>query len=221
MNVKLTQSLKKQITKEWNELFPYMGIYKNMWLMNICGPLAVGILLEVKSDRDRYIPTLHIHNLCEEFPVISLGISLETEAIKINDQQSAYLNAADKIKTHTFIPLSGDIVLLDLIKQLKLYFLKYMVDPRNYTIDPCTVLEYMIYLAAWSGQQEIHNDVMNFVNKKIKWHRWHMFRNKDVYEEWYDALPKNIECSEQLRLTVQEQEFKLKTLNLPHRNLII
>lgn len=214
MNVQLTQSLKKRITKEWNELFPYMGIYKNMWLMNICGPLAVGILLEVKSNRDRYTPILHIHNLCEEFPVISLGISMESEAIKINDVKNTHLNAADELKTHTFIPLSGDVVLTELIEQLKKYFFKY-------TLDPCTILDYMIYLAVWSGQQKIYDDVLKFVNKKIKWHRWHMFRNKDVYKEWYNGLPKNIEFSEQLRLIVQEQERKLKTLNLPHRKLII
>lgn len=204
MNMKLTPSLKRKFTKEWNELFPYMGVYKNMWLMNICGPLAVGILLEVKSDRDRYIPTLHIHNLCEDFPVISLGVSMETKEIKINDVKNTYLHAADELKANTFIPLSGDVVLAELIEQLKMYYFKF-------SLNPDIVLNYMIYLAAWSGQQETFDYVMKFVVENIK--------GNDFFTAW--SLPKSTECSEQLRLTVQEQEQQLKTLNLPHRNLII
>lgn len=202
--MKLNSTVKKRLTKEWNDLFPCMGIYKNMWLMNICGPLAVGILLEVKSDKDRYIPTLHIHNLCEEFPVISLAISLETKAIKINDIKNTYLNAADELKSNTFIPLSGDVVLTELIEQLKKYYFKF-------SLNPDIVLNYLIYLAAWSGKQKTYDHVMEFVDENIK--------DNDFYTEW--SLPKSAECSEQLHLTVQEQEHKLKTLNLPHRNLIV
>lgn len=204
MNMKFTPSLKRKFTKEWNELFPYMGVYKNMWLMNICGPLAVGILLEVKSDRDRYIPTLHIHNLCEDFPVISLGVSMETKAIKINDVKNTYLHAADELKTNTFIPLSGDVVLEELIEQLKMYYFKF-------SLNPDIVLNYMIYLAAWSGHQKIFDYVMRFVKENIT--------GNSFFTAW--SLPRSIECSEQLRLTVKEQEQELKTLNLPHRNLII
>lgn len=204
MNMKLTPSLKRKFTKEWNELFPYMGVYKNMWLMNICGPLAVGILLEVKSDRDRYIPTLHIHNLCEDFPVISLGVSMETKAIEIDDVKDTYLYAADELKANTFIPLSGDVILAELIEQLKMYYFKF-------SLNPDIVLNYMIHLAAWSGKQKIYDYVMRFVAENIKCN--------DFFTEW--SLPKSAECSEQLHTTVQEQEQKLKTLNLPHRNLII
>ena len=46
---KLTRTMKKEITKQWQAEFPSMGIYKNMWLMNIVGPIIVGLLLEVKS----------------------------------------------------------------------------------------------------------------------------------------------------------------------------
>lgn len=202
--MKLTPMLKKKITQEWNEQFPYMGVYKNMWLMNICGPLAVGILLEVKSDRSIYTPTLHIHNLCSDFPVISLGILLETKSIKVNDSNNKYLIAANELKKNTFIPLSGDVILIELIEQLKIYFHKFILNPD-------IVLNYMIYLAAWSGQQNIYDDVIKFIFENG--------RTDNFFTAW--SLPKNAECSERLHLIVQEQEHKLKTLNLPHRNLII
>lgn len=204
MNMKLTSTMKKKLTREWNDLFPYMGVYKNMWLMNICGPLAVGILLEVKSDREKYIPTLHIHNLCEKFPVISLAISLETKAIKIDDLNMSYLDAANELKTNTFIPLSGDVLLLDLIEQLKIYYFEF-------SINPDIILNYMIYLAAWSGKQKIFDNVMAFVSENIS--------GDNFFAMW--SLPAHVECSEQLRQTVLEQEYQFKTLNLPHRNLIV
>ena len=189
-----------------------MGVYKNMWLMNICGPLAVGILLEVKSDKKSYIPTLHIHNLCQEFPVISLGISMEMKAIEIDDVNRIYLYTANELKKNTFIALSGDIVLNELLEQLKVYFYKFK-------LNPIIVLEYMIYLAAWSGCQNIYYDVMEFVVENIKNHP-DMFRDDEVYREWYQMLPKDVNRVNELRTIVKEQELKLKTLKLPHRNLI-
>ena len=75
MAEKITLSMKKKITNDWKELYPEMGIYKPMWLMNILGPLVVGLLLHIKSNKDRYIPTLHMHNLAEEFPVCLLYTS--------------------------------------------------------------------------------------------------------------------------------------------------
>lgn len=59
----LTPSLKRKITQKWSDYFPEFGIYKPMWLMNVCGPLAVGIALLVKSDKTVYEPIMHIHNL--------------------------------------------------------------------------------------------------------------------------------------------------------------
>ncbi len=212
MEAKKITLLKKSITNDWNKLFPYMGVYKNMWLMNICGPLAVGILLEVKSDRKSYIPTLHIHNLCQEFPVVSLGISMEIKEIEINDVNKTYLYAANELKKNTFIALSGDVVLNELLEQLKVYFYKFK-------LNPIIVLEYMVYLAVWSGCHNIYNEVMGFVVDNIKKHS-DMFRDDDVYREWYQMLPKDINCVNKLRAVVKEQELKLKTLKLPHRNVI-
>ena len=212
MEAKKITLLKKSITNDWNKLFPYMGVYKNMWLMNICGPLAVGILLEVKSDRTSYIPTLHIHNLCQEFPVVSLGISMEIKEIEINDVNKTYLYAANELKKNTFIALSGDVVLNELLEQLKVYFYKFK-------LNPIIVLEYMVYLAVWSGCHNIYHDVMGFVVDNIKKHS-DMFRDDDVYREWYQMLPQDINCVNKLRSVVKEQELKLKTLKLPHRNVI-
>ena len=63
---KLTRTMKKEITKQWQAEFPSMGIYKNMWLMNIVGPIIVGLLLEVKSINSEYYPTLHLDILTRE-----------------------------------------------------------------------------------------------------------------------------------------------------------
>lgn len=72
---KLTPAIKKRITNDWHRLFPALGVYKPMHLLNRVGPLLIGILLEVKSGNHNYIPTFHVHNLTRPFPVVALGLA--------------------------------------------------------------------------------------------------------------------------------------------------
>ena len=65
MRKKFSRKMKTEFTQQWAKEIPSMGIYKNMWLMNIVGPVVVGVLLEVKSGNDMYYPTVHLYNLAD------------------------------------------------------------------------------------------------------------------------------------------------------------
>ena len=212
MKSKLTPSMKSKITKGWNTHFPEMGIYKPMWLMNICGPLAVGIILQDKFDKTVYTPLLHIHNLCLDFPAVSFGVSIETENVPVSDSEEAYIACISKLKSETYIPLEGTIDLNELLMNMKSYFSKAWYKSE--------LLSYMIYLAAWSGSESVFHDIYSYVTEKIEGCN-EIMQVKNRKEKWLSSIPHDLSCTDTLRKKVKEQEEKLKLTKLPHREMII
>ena len=212
MRKSLTSALKKQITQKWNEQFPGLGVYKPMWLMNICGPLAVGIALLVKSDKTVYEPVFHIHNLCKDSEAISLNVPIDALYIYADDTRNEYLEVSRKFKENIYIPINGDVSLTALMENLKKYF--------DITCFKANLLQIMVYLAVWSGKEEIYDDVKHFVGNKLN-DCPEMFGTEIVRKEFIETLPKSIDECEKMRAIVREQEEKLKLTKLPHREMII
>jgi|GEM_PF-1395273 hypothetical protein len=212
MRKSLTSALKKQITQKWNEQFPGLGVYKPMWLMNICGPLAVGIALLVKSDKTVYEPVFHIHNLCKDSEAISLNVPIDALYIYADDTRNEYLEVSRKFKENIYIPINGDVSLTALMENLKKYF--------DITCFKANLLQIMVYLAVWSGKEEIYDDVKHFVENKLN-DCPEMFGTEIVRKEFIETLPKSIDECEKMRAIVREQEEKLKLTKLPHREMII
>ena len=215
---KLTRTIKKQITKEWNELFPSMGIYKNMWLMNILGPLAVGVLLEVKSDNERYIPTFHIHNLSENTDFVTLTVSVTDglNDISLRSKKDKYQRIAQNLKDKAIIPYEGDIEIDIIIMLLKREYEKRFIVGERKAI--CSML---MYLAGWSGKPFLKEDVEKYIEQKISDGQLNF--SKDVNETitFYNELKHNTELSFQLHNNVEQQIKLLKMENLPRRKIII
>ncbi|MEH7348807.1 hypothetical protein [Gottfriedia acidiceleris] len=102
---KMTVSDKRRITSDWNQVIPFLGVYKSMLLMNRLGPLLVGVLLEVKSAKEKYIPIFHVHNLLRPFQVIRLNLNYEISPISIGLHESKFHDTAIKLANQAIIPL--------------------------------------------------------------------------------------------------------------------
>jgi hypothetical protein len=120
---KMTSVDKKRITSDWNQLFPSLGVYKPMHLLNRIGPLLVGILLEVKSGNESYIPTFHVHNLTRPFPVVSLGMktTLNRQYVHPEWHEKKLKGMALKMKETALITFEGDLKLDTVIDGLGFY----------------------------------------------------------------------------------------------------
>ena len=218
MAEKLTRTIKKQITKEWNELFPSMGIYKNMWLMNILGPLAVGVLLEVKSDNERYIPTFHVHNLSQNTDFVTLTVSVTDglNDISLKSKKDKYKSIAQNLKNKAIIPYEGDVEIDLLIMHLKKEYEKRFIVGERKAI--CSML---MYLAGWSGNPFLRNDIEKYIEQKIAEGQLNISEDVNEVENFYNELKHNTELSLQLHNNVEQQIKLLKMENLPRREIII
>lgn len=213
MAKKLTRTTKKQITKEWNELFPSMGVYKNMWLMNILGPLAVGILLEVKSDNTRYIPMFHVHDLTKETENVTLNLSItdNLQDVSARSKETKYLIISEHLKSKAIVPYKGDVRLNELILGIKNFINNSEIESEIYY--GCEMLK---SIALWSNKLSVQDEINGFIMEKI---RLNVFSGR-IKEKAFSLLEKIEEC-DTLNKTIEQQIIRLKLEKLPRREIII
>lgn len=198
---------KKQITKEWNEIFPEMGIYKNMWLLKIVGPMAIGILLEIGSNKDYYTPTMHIHDLSDESETISLIGALDANFDYVSTKSKAdkYLRVAEKLEKKSYIPLNQKLSFLELQK----YLLKYLEDKTTDITDIRYILRIFVHLAIWYGDDNIIQESILLARKHLDYIN-QKYGNSHLISEYItdkDTLVKNVE----------KNIVKLKLEKIPRR----
>lgn len=219
---KLTRTMKKEITKQWQAEFPSMGIYKNMWLMNIVGPIIVGLLLEVKSINSEYYPTLHLDILTRERNedddiALTASTEVDFEYVSTISKPDKYLVLADKLKKKAVIPLEGDVKIEEVINCLKKY-----CSQKYYKVDWMYTLKLMMHLAVWSNREDIIDDTFKFVKNRLQYlvHvEW--LRNKQEADQWYKEILDDIADADLLKQRVEENIVKLKLTDIPVRKIIL
>lgn len=201
---------KRQITKDWNELFPEMGVYKNMWLLKIVGPIAVGILLEIGSNRDYYTPTVHFHDLSEEDESISLmgELNANFDYISTKSKPDKYLKVAEKLEVRSFIPLKGNLN----FSELETCLLKYLDYEFCSLGDKKYVLRTILNLSILEGNNKKIQETIHFVKEYLNYlnHRHGMNYSIEDFILERDVLIKNIE----------ENIIKLKLEKIPRHTML-
>lgn len=213
---KITPGIAKKITDDWKELFPSLGVYKSMWLMNRVGPLLVGICLEKKSDL--YKPIYHVHNLCSEFPVVSLTLAMEVQNqhVLANIHEKKYKEMARIIKEDLcLIPFEGDIDLTCIINGYR----KYINNP----VIPYQAQLYkdIILISAWCGNNTEVRKGFDLARKDMR--VWPEFIQDKLggTDNWLSLIEEQIEDRNKLIEVCDQQIINLKVDKIPTRTLII
>ena len=215
MRKKFTRKMKTEITKQWQEQFPSMGIYENMWLINLLGPIVVGLLLEVKSGNDMYYPALHLDILGKEDDEdVSLFIKITDgfQSISNISPPDKYIKLANMLKAKAIFPLEGDVKLQTIIDSLKKY-----TKNKGYDRDLHGALIILGYLSKWTGDEAVMKDSCNFINS---WKEQLSLNEKDYIDEWYSILFNKSMSSRDLQLEVDRQIVELKLDHLPRRKIL-
>src|SRR5436190_8831039 len=107
-----------QITKDWKDEFPSLGVYKPLHLLRRNGPLLSGICLDRTSSGDIYKPIFHYHCLLRSCPAISLSLAVQLKAangtdasVSFRSHESSFAKSAEKMRALALLPLDGDITL--------------------------------------------------------------------------------------------------------------
>lgn len=217
----ITKEDKKVLLNMWSEMYPSLSVYKRspVWLLNICGPLVVGLLLEIKSNRESYYPTWHICNLCDNYinneivaePYLGLLINLHYYGLTMLSKESDINKVVENYNNKKYIPLSGDVLLSQLLTNLEAFYEK---QPNFYKGE---VLKELIYLSVWSGVESVYTKYKEFVDREFE----ALKHNMSTYAiERFNSLP-IFNDNQKLREQVEVSIKKLKLEKIPRRELII
>ncbi len=213
---KFTFADKEKITNDWNMIFPSLGVYKPMHLLNRLGPLLIGILLEVKPGNGSYTPIFHVHNLCKHFPVVTLGLEMAINRQYINQEkhESKYQETALQINKEALIPFEEDIPLDMVLKGYETY-----IDKR---LDPFLPQTYedMILVSAWCGNKVQVQTGLKFAQSHMKNWPEEILARIGGLDVWLMSVEEKAQNREKLIMTYEEEIINLRADKLPIRNIL-
>lgn len=214
----LSATEKKQILANWLNRFPGMSKCGTMCMMNIIGPIVVGINLEVKSMPPRYEPSIHVHNLADKHDFVSLSgqIDANFDHVSRRSKPDKYLKLADMLEKRAIIPLEGDMTYDEL--QTKILEYSFHVD----AYESFYFLEMYMTVAIWSGNQNRIDSSLKIINERIKngYHEWWLKENKHIIDEFYEAIHALLKRTDTLRDEVEDKIKCLKLSKVSRRRLI-
>lgn len=213
-NLKITKKIKYEITQEWNEYFKTMSCLKPMWLINILGPLIVGVCLEVKSDSDRYYPRLFLHNLANvrEDITFDLSITKSTYIISLKSSAVKMETIIGELLNNSVVPIQGDVSYKDLTNNIKIFC-------RNtYGSSQLSVLKLLFYLAGWTGSTAFMNDIITFSEEILEQGNVHLSTEKK--EIWIKDILNEVRNPIELQDNVSAEKKKWKLEDFPCRKIL-
>ena len=87
---------KKEITDDWQQLFPELKKTKLLEMDNRLGPLITGIYLKVVRNT-YYTPVAYVHNLCRDYSSITTSLECTSETIALEKHEERYIFSAERL----------------------------------------------------------------------------------------------------------------------------
>jgi hypothetical protein len=215
---RLTPSIKKKITADWNSLLPGLGVYKPMWLLRRCGPLLTGVCLDRDGSGDQYIPRAHVHCLANEWDGLYLGLCqsltrLRTGSenwIRVRWHENHWRDAATRMAQQSLLPLSGPIS----PEQVATAFRRYKEEFPDGDHSTNLYRDWLLTLA-WTGRRHEVQLLLAEAEQDIK--KWppYIIERDGGLGAWLREMERLTSNPEKLRHTVEEQLLRNKAEKLP------
>lgn len=206
---------KSIITKDWESALPMVKKYKTLNLVNRLGPLVIGIYLKMSRMSEYYVPRYYIHNLCREFPAITVTLNFDGRMIYTYNHQSLYISEAENMRNHAYIPLEGDLLLDDIIRTYEKFF--SITNSKQ-------IVEYedLALVAGWTKEKDKINYILNLVyNELKKWPEDRYFSNDGCFEKWFSNLEQRVWDGDELDRIYRAELQKHKLTKTIERKIII
>ena len=205
----LTKTAKREITEDWHALFPSFEVFRPMRLLRRCGPVLHGICLERDSGNASYLPTAHIHCLCEPFPVILLLLSQRLlthssradDRIRVEFHASRLGDAAERLRHQSLLPLDGPLSLKGIVAACE----RYRTMGKADLAFPIRYFETIVLLHVWAGDYAQATDRLSaYTAEMATWHPEIMEREGGL-RRWQEKLRLRIEAKQAIHDVVAAQ----------------
>ena len=209
--IKLTPALKKQITNDWAQAFPGLGVYKQMHMLRRVGPIVLGICLNRSAAGTTYRPIWHIHLLLKEDSALSLNLAMHyrskngsVSAIPVQWHANRFAAAVERMRTSALLPMEGDVYLSQVLDAYE----RWMKEPGNPVGSHN--FEDRVLLCAWMNRLDA---AAYFLREAEDWLR----SRPDYMRERFGNIDEWLERVRQAASNRQELERILKVQVIAHK----
>lgn len=220
---KITSAFKKKIVKDWNVFFPTFTGREPTGISRRVGSLLISISFRIASHREYYMPGFGVHNFCTEFDFLTIILDTPLRTIRTNAEDSitvrahengAYIEAAERMRQQSLLPLDGAISLNMIIKAYKDYLANGGSKSISLVEDPALI-------AAWAGQEKKAQELLEWGYKEFATWSENSHQRRGGLENWLKSMQERISDPARLREIAEEQAVFHKVDHIPQEELII
>ncbi|MFD7883578.1 hypothetical protein ACFV3N_14205 [Streptomyces bauhiniae] len=183
----------KRVTKDWAALYPGFDVWRPLRLLRRIGPVLQGVTLDRSTLGAAYFPTVHIHALTREFPVVSLtlGQRLVTssgvqEAVTFSRHVEDYSDAARRLAEQARLSLDLPPTVEDVVRELRAFAVSRQAQGGPPAVNE---IEDSVLIPAASGSVDIAKESIQLAQELlVKWPKSRLPVNWTSGDEWLEGL---------------------------------
>lgn len=200
----------KRVTKDWATLYAGFDVCRPMSLLRRVGPVLQGVMLDRSTSGDAYFPTVHIHALTREFPVISLvlGQRLVTssgvqEAVAFSRHAERYSEAARRLAEQAHLSLDFPPTVEDIVRELRAFALSQQSQGGPPAVNE---IEDSVLIPAAIGSVEVVEESLQLARELVgKWPKSRLPINWTSGGEWLEKLSVRARDVDSLQSVIGDQ----------------
>lgn len=210
----------KRITSDWTSALPGFVAWRPLRLLRRIGPVVQGVTLDRTTSGDGYFPTVHIHALVREFPVVTLtlGQRLVTpsgvqESIPFALHSTEFVSAAQRLIAQSELSLEDPPSISEIVNALY----GYVVVQQDKGFPPAVrELEDGILLAAAVGGRSLVEFGLDLARQMVAvWPKSRLPLDWQGGNVWLAGLEQRVDDSSGLKEVVERQVAFHKLAKVP------
>ncbi|MFJ9714128.1 hypothetical protein [Streptomyces sp. NPDC101234] len=200
----------KRVTKDWAALYQGFDVWRPLRLLRRIGPVLQGVTLDRSASGDAYFPTVHIHALTREFPVISLTLgqrlaasSGAQEAVKFFSHGEGYSDTARRLAEQARLSLDLPPTIEDVVRELRAFAVSQQAQGGPPAVNE---VEDSVLIPAASGSVDTAMEGIQLAQELLgKWPKSRLPINWTSGDEWLEGLSAKVGNVDSLHAVVDGQ----------------
>jgi hypothetical protein len=200
----------KRVTKDWASAYSEFDVWRPLRLLRRIGPVLQGVTLDRSTSGDAYFPTVHIHALTREFPVISLALGQRLvtssgvqEAVKFSRHVEDYPDASRRLAEQAGLSLDVRPTIEDIVRELRAFAVSQQAQGNPPAVNE---VEDSVLIPAENGSVGIAEESLQLARDLLdSWPKARLPLNLTSGEKWFDGLVAKVGDADSLCETVDSQ----------------
>ncbi|EDY57343.1 MULTISPECIES: hypothetical protein [Streptomyces] len=210
----------KRVTSDWMSTLPGFAAWRPLRLLRRIGPVVQGVTLDRTTSGDGYFPTVHIHALVREFPVVTLtlGQRLITpsgvqESIPFALHSTEFGSAAQRLIAQSELSLEEPPSISEIVNSLY----EYVAVQQDKGLPPAVrELEDGILVAAAVGERSLVERGLDLARQMANvWPKSRLPLDWQGSDVWLTGLEQRVDDSSGLQDVVERQVAFHKLAKVP------